>query len=376
MNSPLSTTERQALHHRCHTLFSGHRTLSPAQEFSKLASWCDQHEITADRYGDGALLNQFEARIADVLGKQAAVFLPSGKMAQMIALKIHTERAHIDRFGMHPSSHLELHEERAYAALLQLHGVLVGQPMQPIQVDDLAKVTDPLGCLLLELPMRECGGVLPTWDQLLQLTDAARVRDIPIHMDGARLWECGSYFAPKSLAQIAELFDSVYVSFYKGIGGVSGAMLLGEAPFIAAARTWQIRFGGQLPQQTAAVASAAMRFEEQLLAMPAYMERTRSLAAALSTIPGLAVQPDPPQVNMLHLHFPCPAAALAQARDVLAQRSGIWAFGSPVSTGSGSTAKVEWYVGENLMQIDNAAVVATLTGLIETASRLGGARCT
>lgn len=367
MTSALTSAARLTLRSRCSTHYPGHRQLSPAAEFAALAQWCEAHQVEADRYGDGTLINAFEAKVAALLGKPAAVFVPSGKMAQLIALKIHTERARLTRFGMHPTSHLELHEARAYAALLQLHGVLVGHADQPILADDLRAVTDPLACLLVELPMRECGGVLPSWNALVELTTLARTRGIALQMDGARLWECGAFYAPHSYAEIAALFDSVYVSFYKGINGVSGAMLLGDAEFIASARTWQVRFGGQLPQQTAAVASAVMRFDTHLAAMPAYLMRARSLAAGLAALPGVTVLPTPPQTNMMHVLFDCDAEALARARDGLAQREGIWAMATPLSINNGAGARVEWYVGENLMALEDASVIATLATLLAQA---------
>lgn len=363
----LSTAERLALRNRCKVNFNDHGAVMPSDEFTALALWCAQHQVEADKYGDGTLINGFEKKIATLLGKEAAVFMPTGKMAQLIAARIHTERTRTPRIGMHPTSHLEVHEARAYAELLHLQGAFIGAPDQPILAEDLANVTDPLGCLLLELPMRECGGVLPSWDQLVAVTAAARARSIPLHMDGARLWECGPYFAPHAYADIAGLFDSVYVSLYKGIGGMSGAMLLGDADFIAAARLWQVRFGGQLPDQTAAVASAAMRFDARLLAMPRYVERAGALVQALSTVSGVSVQPALPPTNLMHLIFDCDATALAQARDGLAQRDGVWAMGTPVSLAGGRLAKVELYVGANLLAIDDAAVLATWAGLLAQA---------
>lgn len=372
MSPTLSTAERLSLRNRCSVNFNDHPVVAPADEFAALARWCAQDNVEADKYGEGALINGFEKKVAALLGKPAAVFMPSGKMAQLIAARIHTERCGIDRIGMHATSHLELHEARAYAELLHLQGALIGTPDRPILADDLARTTDPLGCLLLELPMRECGGVLPTWAQLQAVTASARARGIPLQLDGARLWECGPYFAPNTYADIAALFDSVYVSFYKGIGGVSGAMLLGDADFIASARTWLVRFGGQLPQQTAAVASAAMRFDDRLASMPRYVERAAGLARALSSIPGVTVHPALPPTNLMHVLFDCGAAALADARDALAQRDGLWAMGTPVALAGDRLAKIELYVGDNLLTIDDATVVSVWTAMLRQARAVNG----
>lgn len=368
METDLTSQQRAALRRSCHTILPGHRQLSPAEEFAALAGWCSAHAASADVYGEGGLTAAFEQKLAALLGKEAAVFMPSGKMAQLIALKIYTEQARIARFGMHATAHLELHEARAYAALLGLHGVLVGSPTMPILASDLAAITEPIGCLVLELPMRECGGLLPTWEQLTALAAAARTRAVPLHMDGARLWECGPYFAPRSYADVAALFDSVYVSCYKGIGGMSGAVLAGTAGFIASARTWQIRFGGQLPQQTAIVASAAMRFDAQLAAMPRYVARAQTLAQALRSLEMTAIAPAQPVVNMMHLHVRRSAEAMARARDAHAAAAGVWAFGMPRATGAGGCV-IELTVGENLLAVGDDAVLATLGAIVADAGR-------
>ena len=126
-----------------------------------MTRWSQSHGVEHDVYGEGKLIADFEQKIAALLGKEAAVFMPSGMMAQLSALRIWTERARLGRFGMHASSHLDLHEEEAHQALLHLHGVRVGERHRPIVAADLAKIAEPLACLLVELPMRELGGMLP-----------------------------------------------------------------------------------------------------------------------------------------------------------------------------------------------------------------------
>src|SRR4029453_12776628 len=94
---------------------------------------------------------------------------------------------------------------------------------------DLKAYPERLAALLVELPAREIGGQLPTWDELNELSELARARGVHLHMDGARLWEAREAYAPRSLADICALFDSVYVSFYKGIGALAGATVPGPA---------------------------------------------------------------------------------------------------------------------------------------------------
>jgi len=195
-----------------------------------------------DRYGSGERIERLERRVAELLGHEAAVFMPSGTMAQQIALRIWSDRRGIETVAFHPTCHLELHEEKGYERLHGLHGKLVGDPNRLITLDDLEALREPLAGLLLELPQREIGGLLPTWDDLREQVTWAREREIALHMDGARLWEAQPFY-DRPHAEIAALFDSVYVSFYKGLGGMAGAALAGDAALVAEARVWQRRHG-------------------------------------------------------------------------------------------------------------------------------------
>ena len=186
-------------------------------------------------------------------------------------------------------------------------------------------------------------------------------------MDGARLWEAREYFAPRSLADLCAPFDSVYVSFYKGIGALAGAMLLGPEDFIAEARIWRRRQGGTLVQLHPFVASAAMRLDMQLAKMPAYRARALGFAAGLSTIDGIVIDPQPPQVNLFHVHFAAPPAALTAARDQIASEDGAWLaqrFGPGNTPGWSS---IEIYVGDNLLAHDNSTVIPLFAKLLELA---------
>src|SRR5439155_2093242 len=112
----------------------------------------------------------FERRVAELLGKDAAALMPSGTMAQQIALRIHCSRRGVGTVAFHPTCHLELHEHSAYAHLHGLHAELLGEPNRLIRLDHLEALRVPLGALLLELPQREIGGLLPEWEELTAQT--------------------------------------------------------------------------------------------------------------------------------------------------------------------------------------------------------------
>lgn len=360
---PLTAVERQKLWAGCSLVLPGFRTPAPAEEFSLLSEWCRANEVMHDVYGEGPLIEDFERRIADLTGKAAAAFMPSGVMAQLIAVRIWTQRAALPRFGLHPTSHLILHENEAYQALFGLHGAVVGDRLRPMTAADLAAQPEPLASLIAELPIREAGGQLPTWDELEALKALARERNIALHMDGARLWESRAFYG-RSYAEIANGFASVYVSAYKGLGGIAGALLAGDADFIAEARLWRRRMGGTLHHQSPMIASAAMRLEARLAQMDACYARTLSLAEALAGVPGLRVNPAKPHTNMLHLYIDAPAEQVLERRDEIARREGVWVIGRARPAEAPGWGVAEIYVGDTLVEQENAPVVAWLGQLL------------
>jgi len=349
--------QRLKLREDCELVVPGHTEATPAQEFRALADWCERHGVGHDHYGEGKLVEGFERKVAALLGKPAAVFMPSGVMAQSAAVKVWTEAARLRRFGMHPTSHLATHEEEAWSALLHCHGVLVGDRLRPMLAKDLAASPQPMACLLVELPIREAGGQLPVWDELEALKAAAQQRGIRLHMDGARLWESAAFYG-KTHGEIAAGFDSVYVSVYKGIGALSGAVLAGPVDFIAHARLWRRRMGGTLYHLSPMVASAAMRFDERLALMPALYSRALDLAAALrENCASLRVNPAVPQTSMFHLYFPAPADVVDDARDAIAAQSRCWLFGGVRAAEVPGWSVAEITVGDRLLHAENARVV-------------------
>ena len=365
---PLTPEQRLALRKRCTRILPGFDLPDAAGEFRRLADWCALHGVEHDVYGQGELVEGFERKVADLLGKPAAVFMPSGVMAQLAAMRIWTESARLPRFGLHPTSHLALHEEQAFAALMHLHAVPVGDRLRPMTAADLEAVAQALACVVVELPIREAGGQLPTWDELEALKAAARARGVALHMDGARLWECAAFYA-RTVAEIAAGFDSVYVSLYKGIGAFAGAMLAGDAAFIAQARLWRSRMGGTLYHLSPMVAAAAMRFDARLALMPSLYQRALTFAATLRRLPRLRVNPEVPQANLLHVHFDAPAEAVMQARDALAEEAGAWLFDKVRPTDVPGWSLVEIYVGDRLLAVDDVQVETWFERLVELLAR-------
>ncbi|MFT4940431.1 MAG: threonine aldolase [Paraglaciecola sp.] len=254
----------------------------------------------ADCYGQGELVNEFEQQMATRLGQESALFLPSGTMAQTMALRIWAEKKHCNKVAFHPTSHLQLHEQNAYQALHGLDALLVGQLDAVICREDLNAISTPLAALLLELPMREIGGQLPTWDELKTQQKWAQQQGVALHLDGARLWSCTEYYQ-KSLAEIGSLFDSVYVSFYKDLDGIAGAVLAGSADFISEARIWTRRLGGNLITLFPDILAAKQGLTDNLASMSEFVTKTATIAKLFNQQVPTRTIPLTPPCNLFHL---------------------------------------------------------------------------
>ncbi|MCD2516570.1 beta-eliminating lyase-related protein [Massilia sp. G4R7] len=349
----------QELQRRCHTVFPGHRARTPAEMFSAMAAWCEANGVEHDVYGSGALLQEFEAKVARLLGFEAAVFCISGTMAQVTALRLACQDRGRDLVALHPTSHIFVHERSNYQLLGHFKALQAGDRHHPWTVADLAAIPDRLGAVGLELPLREIGGQLSSWDELAAIKAHVAARGAHLHMDGARLWEAAAGY-DKPLHEVAAGFDSAYVSLYKGVGGLGGAMLAGSRDFVERAAEWFRRQGGNVIHRSPYAVAAAMQFDERLAAMPDYLRRTRFLYQALQAHPAIKVNPAAPQVNMLHLHLPVSPERALEIRRELAERHGVWLFNRIASGVLAGASSFELYVGDNLLRASDAQVVDAL----------------
>ncbi len=307
-----------------------------------------------DIYGDG-IVRQLEERVARLLGKPDAAFFPTGTMAQQVALRCWAARTNNSLVALHPLAHPVLHERGALTTLTGLRTLHPTTAPRLPTAAEVEAVDEPFGTLMLELPLREAGFVLPSWDELTAVVRAARDRDAGsawtsgrgaiVHFDGARLWECPPHFG-KPLDEIADLADSVYVSFYKSLGGLSGAALAGPPDFIADAKAWRHRYGGHIYHQFPTILAALRGLDTELPRLARYVDHAKIVAAALADTLGTAfgwfrLHPDPPQTHQFALWLPFAADTLGDACLRMEEETRTSLFGRWADTELPGVAKTE-----------------------------------
>ena len=180
-----------------------------------------------DHYGEGEFVETFERRMAELWARRPRRCYRAARWRNRSPCGFTAIGVGPVRVAFHPTCHLELHEHGGYAHLHGLKAELIGDRDRLIELEDLEAIHAPIGALLIELPQREIGGRLPEWEDLLAQIQWARDTGIATHLDGARIWESAPYY-DRSYAEIGALFDTVYVSLYKGLCGLAGSVLAGQ----------------------------------------------------------------------------------------------------------------------------------------------------
>ncbi|MEJ8547090.1 threonine aldolase family protein [Brevibacillus borstelensis] len=278
--------------------------------------------LESDTYGTGEVIENFQKKIASFLGKESAVFFPSGTMAQQIAVRIWCDQKGLKKVAYHPLCHLEIHEEDGLKKLHQIEPVLLADKTRVIRLGDVVQLKEDIACLLLELPQREIGGELPEYRELQAISAYCRENGIKLHLDGARLFEVLPYYQ-KPASDICDLFDSVYVSFYKGIGGIAGAILAGDEAFTKESKVWKRRHGGDLISLYPYIVSADYYFNQRLDNFEQYYVQAKELASFYNQCHAVETKPFVPVSNMFYVYFHLPKEVIEPVLISMYEETGI-----------------------------------------------------
>ncbi len=346
----------------CSRFLNGHGPATARGWVERLAA-SPVLDVELDVYSDGPAMKQLEQETAVLLGKPAGMFFAKGITAQQAALLSHCQATNRRTVALHPSSHFAMDEHDTLDRLAGLVSLRLGSDIRHFTAADLERAAEPIGCVTVEVPLRRAGFLAPSWDELVGVSTWCRVRNIPFHLDGARLWEVAPHYG-KSLAELSALADSVYVSFYKGLGGMGGCVLAGSPAVLAACRPWRNRFGGDMPTIFPYVLTGLEGLRAHLPRMAEYYRQACAIAASVARTPRLRVRPGVPHGNSFQVHFDAPRAAVEAAVTRLAQEEGVWLVNRLSDTAWPGTCYAEIVVGAATMEWAAEDVAAVLGRLV------------
>ena len=261
-----------------------------------------------DVFGDDPTVIRLEERVADLLGKEAAVYVPSGTMANQIALRVHTRSG--DRVVMDANSHIRVHESGAPASLAGvtivpvdgIHGIFTADQVveaAPGPSPDFPPgLFDPTTLVTMENTHNEAGGTVWSLDSMRSVTAVARDLGLAVHLDGARLWNATAA-SGISLDRYADTADTVNVCFSKGLGAPVGSALAGPRDLIDRGRWFKKMYGGGFRQAGVIAAGALYALERNRDRLVDDHTNARRFAEAANDLDCITVDLGSVQTNMV-----------------------------------------------------------------------------
>ncbi|HLK19269.1 MAG TPA: threonine aldolase family protein [Bryobacteraceae bacterium] len=260
-------------------------------------------EVGDDVYGEDPTVNRLEQRAAEILGKEAGLFVPTGTMGNVIAIKIHTE--HGQEVVCESRSHI-LDWELAMAAWF------AGCLIRPAYSDDGILTWDklkdalrfpsahcaPTGLIEIENSHNMAGGTVYPLDTLCEIYGNAREAGIPVHMDGARIFNAACHLN-LPVRDVAAYADTVMFCLSKGLGAPVGSMLVGSKEAMDRGRLYRKRLGGAMRQVGVLAAAGLIALEEMPQRLGEDHANARFLAGELAKLPGLKLHLDRVQTNII-----------------------------------------------------------------------------
>lgn len=265
-------------------------------------------EVGDDVYGDDPTVNRLEEMAAEKMGKEAALFVPSGTMGNLMALLVHCQRG--DEIIVGNQSHIYLNEAGGMSALGGIQPYPVrNQPDGTLSLDDIhASIRDedvhhPITRLIcLENTQNLCGGVPLTPDYTRQVGELAHNNNLQLHIDGARIFNA-AVAQNVSVKELVEPADSVMFCLSKGLASPIGSMLVGTRKFIARARHIRKMLGGGMRQVGVVAAAGIISLEKMTKRLGEDHARARKLADGLRKIKGIVVDEGLPCSNMVYFNL-------------------------------------------------------------------------
>lgn len=258
-------------------------------------------ELGDDVYGDDPTINRLEELAAEMVGKEAALFVPSGTMGNQIAIMTHTKLG--DEIIVGGNSHIVQHEVGAAARLSGVSYSIVDNPDDRIYKEDVLKRirTEDIhypdtGLLCLENAL--ANGTVLSLEDMKDVYEVAHVNNIPVHLDGARVFNAATYLKVEA-KEIAQYTDSITFCISKGLCSPIGSLLCGSKEFIKKARKMRKLLGGGMRQAGVLAACGIISLEKMVDRLEEDHKNAKYLARKLNEIEGLSIDMDKVQINMV-----------------------------------------------------------------------------
>lgn len=258
-----------------------------------------------DVYGEDPTVNQLEAMAAERLGKEAALFVPSGTMANLVCLLAHCARG--DEAIMGDNAHTFLFEAGSSAAVGGIHPCTVpNQPDGTLDICDLeAALRDPNNdhfprsrLICLENTHNRCGGAVLTPSYMAQVRRLADAHELGIHLDGARIFNAAAALDVR-VSVLARDADSVSFCLSKGLAAPVGSLVCGSSRFVSRARRQRKMLGGGMRQAGVLAAAGIVALETMTERLAEDHANARRLAIGLAHSPGILLHPEQVQTNIV-----------------------------------------------------------------------------
>ncbi len=282
-----------------------------------------------DVFGEDPTVHDLQRRVADMLGKEAALFVPSGTMSNQIALKVHTQPG--DEVIVERNAHVFNYESGAGGWLSGVQfNVLDGTRgrLTPSQITAATRAGyywEPRSRLLwLENTVNRAGGVMLDFDEMHQAVASARASGLAAHLDGARLWNAAIASGRTEQAWAAP-FDTISVCLSKGLGAPVGSLLAGSTTLIEQAHRYRKMMGGGMRQVGVLAAAGRYALDHHRSRLADDHAHARRLAEAIAEIPTLQVDIDTVETNIVL--FDVPESAPEAARRLAQRGLGVVPFG-------------------------------------------------
>jgi threonine aldolase len=267
-----------------------------------------QAPLGDDVYGEDPTINALEQRSAELFGKEAGIFVPSGTMGNLASILAHCQRG--DEVIMGNKAHTFLYEAGGISALGGIHsctipnqedGTLLLQDIEnAIRPDDIHAPISRL--LVLENTQNACGGTVLTPEHTRQAADLAHQHGLLVHIDGARIFNAAVAQAVTAATLTAEA-DSITFCLSKGLCCPAGSVIVGSQPFIEQVRRVRKMLGGGMRQAGILAAAGLVALDEMIDRLVDDHTRARNLAQALGQINGVHILNDPPPTNMVYVRL-------------------------------------------------------------------------